>query len=73
MRELVLKSGWETLLFAVPFLGILVVWLFRLDELISTPKRRAKRRRRPAGLDDDGEPLMSDPDGRPWRARNSRK
>lgn len=37
MRDLVLKSGWETFLFAVPFLGLLLAGLIRLDELISTP------------------------------------
>ena len=73
MRDLVLKSGWETFLFAVPFLGVLLVGLFRLDELITSPKRPLKRRRRPAGVDHNGEPLLNDPDGRPWRARNSRK
>lgn len=73
MRELALKSGWETFLFAVPFLGILLVGLFRLDELISSPKRRLKKRTRPGGVDHNGEPLMSDPDGRPWRAKNNRR
>lgn len=73
MRDQVLKSGWETFLFAIPFLGILLVGLFRLDELISSPKRRRKTRKRITGVDHEGEPVLSDPDGRPWRVKKGRK
>ena len=67
MHDFVLKSGWETLLVALPFLGVLLAGFFRIDQVIATP-RRAKAVRRPAcGIDQSGRALMTDPDGRPWR------
>ena len=75
MHETVLKSGWDTLIFAVPFVGFLFVGLFRLDELFAAPKHEVGRKpQRPAaGVDADGEPIFCDPDGRPWRkARRSK-
>ena len=71
--EIVLKSGWQTFLFAVPFLGLLLASLFRLDTLFSAPKRRSKTRRPPSGMSSDGQPLQSDPDGRPWRDAGGQK
>jgi hypothetical protein len=68
VHEVVLNSGWDTVVFAVPLIGFLFVGFFRLDELFSASKRepRARTRRAPAGMDADGEPIICDPDGRPW-------
>ncbi|HVU46588.1 MAG TPA: hypothetical protein VHD85_10710 [Terracidiphilus sp.] len=73
MQDTVLRSGWDTLLFALPFIGMLLVAFFRLDEAFAAPKRhpdpaKSATRRPACGVDEDGQPLMSDPDGRPWRA-----
>lgn len=68
MQDTVLQSGWETLLVAIPFVGILLVGLFRLDELIASPKRRKAAKRPASGCDRNGRLLLSDPDGRPWGA-----
>lgn len=65
MREMVINSGWETALVAVPFLVMLVAGVFRLDEVLVTPKTNAKRQRPIVGTDKDGEPMLCDPDGRP--------
>ena len=73
MHEIVLKPGWETILFAVLAIGILVVGLFRLDFLFSPSKRRSRTGRPVSGVDRDGHPLMTDPDGRPWRRKKRRK
>lgn len=73
VHEMVLKSGWETFFIAVPFLAILLMGFFRLDTLWSAPRERTRARRPASGMDQDGEPLLSDPDGRPWRARRPRK
>jgi hypothetical protein len=66
VQDIILQSGWGNLLVAVPFVGILLVGLFRLDEIIAASKR-AKPVNRPAcGCDENGRLLLSDPDGRPW-------
>jgi hypothetical protein len=69
VHETILKSGWETALVAVPFIGMLLVGLFRLDELVAAPKRKFKERRSRtfAGTASHAYPSFSDPDGRPWR------
>jgi len=73
VNEAVLHSGWETVLIAVPLIGILLIGIFRLDELFATPKQRPKPQRPASGMDKDGQPLLSDPDGRPWRTPRGRK
>ncbi|MGH9605768.1 MAG: hypothetical protein ACRD3N_08705 [Terracidiphilus sp.] len=67
MPETVLKSGWDTFPVAAPFLGFLLAAIFRVDELIASPNRGRRRARPPCGVGEDGEPLLSDPDGRLWR------
>ena len=68
-----MKSGWDTVLVAVPFIGLLLATLFRVDEIFASSKREMRRRRAPCGMDEDGEPLLTDPDGRRWSApRGSR-
>jgi hypothetical protein len=64
MHEQVLGSTRDALLFALPFLGLLLVGLFRLDEMLITPKRRNSSRRPPSGVDINGEQILCDPDGR---------
>ncbi len=73
MQDTVLQSGWQTLLVAVPSVGILVVGLFRLDELIASPKRRKAVKRPASGCDRNGRLLLSDPDGRPWGGAHNSK
>ena len=68
MHDSVLESGWETLLFAAPLVGMLLFGLFRLDTIFAAPKQAASLPRRPAsGFDQHGRVLVSDPDGRPWK------
>jgi hypothetical protein len=68
VHDVILQSGLENFLVAVPFLGLLMVALFRLDEIIATPKRVKAVKRRVCGRDENGHLLLSDPDGRPWDA-----
>jgi hypothetical protein len=68
MHEFILKPGWETLLVAVPFVLLLFVGMFRLDELFTSRKQLDTPQARPlCGVDEDGAPILCDPDGRPWR------
>jgi len=62
-----MHSNTDTLLMAVPMIGILVAVFFRLDELIAAPKKRVVNRRVIAGSDENGQPLCIDPDGNPSR------
>jgi hypothetical protein len=67
MHEVVLQSDWDTFLYAVPLILALLIGFFRLDEHISSPQRKNRVRRTLTGCDANGEPLFSDPDGRPWK------
>ncbi len=63
MHDAILSSGWDTFLVAIPLILLLFFGFFRLDEVFTTPQRTLKRR--PAcGTDEEGEPILSDPDGR---------
>jgi hypothetical protein len=66
MHETISSSGWDTLLLGVPFIALLFCGFFRLDQIIAA-QRHADERPRPVlgGLDENGEPLLRDPDGRP--------
>lgn len=66
MNDGVLHSGLDSLLIAVLFAGGIFLAMFRLDTIFAAPKR-APAVRRPAGTDEQGRMLLSDPDGRPWK------
>ena len=66
MQETILQSGWESFLAAVPFVGLLMVGLFRLDVIIASPKCSKAGKRPFSGGDENGDLLLFDPDGRPW-------
>ena len=63
----ILLPGLDTLLLVVPILAILAVWMFGLDERIAKPGHTPKTRRSFCGLDPNGSPSFSDPDGKQWR------
>ena len=70
VQEIVLKSGWDTFLIAAPFVGLLLATVFRLDEVFASSKRQTRRRSALCGTDENGEPLLTDPDGRLWHGRH---
>lgn len=72
MDQHVLISGRDALLVAIPFIGLLLLSIFRLDHLIATPKAALNRRRPPCGVDEFGEPILCDPDGRLLATQRSR-
>jgi len=72
MHDTIFNSGWEFLV-AVPSLGLLLISFLRLDQIIAAPKSRPSARRFVRGMDDDGELMMCDPDGKPWPKLRSRK
>ena len=69
MHEAILKSGRDSLLVAIPMVALLFVVFFRLDEWLFRSKRSSARRPPPRGVDSEGRPIFSDPDG---HSRNHR-
>ena len=73
MHDVILNSGLDTLLVAIPSLGLLLVSFLRLDESLASPRQRKDKGQFVRGVDTDGEPIMCDPDGRPWEQPRRRK
>lgn len=73
MYDSVIKSGLDTILLAVPFVGVLMFVMFRLDTIIATPRHATGMRRPPTGTDKHGRMLQCDPDGRPWKDAKSQR
>lgn len=72
MSDAVLHSNWDTLLVALPFLILMLIGFFRLDEVLAAPKHRAlavHAHRAASGTDEHGLPILCDPDGRRWKPR----
>jgi len=51
---------------------MLVVGVFRLDGLFAAPRQDSRRRRPVSGMEKDGLPMLTDPDGRTWRSNGPR-
>jgi hypothetical protein len=64
LHDIALQSGWETFLLAAPFVGMVLVGVFRLDEIATNSSRG--QRPRFNGNDENGRMLLTDPNGRPW-------
>ena len=59
-------SGCDTTILMVPFLGMLLLHMFRLDERVSSRKAPSGSRLSFCEVDSKGQPYVSDPDGQPW-------
>jgi hypothetical protein len=64
MDQNTLISGRDTILIAIPLLLMIFFSLFRLDQIIARPKRPQSRQRPACGIDESGELIVCDPDGR---------
>lgn len=76
MHEVYLTSMKDTLLVGVPFIAILALASFRVDSLFASSKGQNvsdNRHRQACGMDENGEPILVDPDGRPSGPRTRRK
>jgi len=67
MHEPVLKSAWDTLLVALPFVTTLFLGFFRSDLILGAAKRSSGSRRSFCVIVENGNTFLTDPDGRPWR------
>jgi hypothetical protein len=73
MHDAIMSSGRDAVLVAIPLLVLLMACVFRLDEAIfSSPKSAPKPHRAKCGYDEDGEPILSDPDGQVWKTPRGR-
>jgi hypothetical protein len=73
MNDFYLNSGLSTFVVAVPFVGILFAAVFRLDALFASSQPHTENHRGFCGVDESGDPIMSDPDGKPWREQPRRQ
>ena len=64
MNDATIMTGSDAYLIGIPLIIVLHIALFRVDELISKPKKSLKRRRPSYQMNENGVPVMSDPDGR---------
>ena len=72
MNDLAQTTGRDALLIGIPLIILMLVGLFRLDELFSRPQKAIKKRRLSCQMDEDGEPVISDPDGKLSKAPSRR-
>jgi hypothetical protein len=59
-----LEWNLDSLLVGVPMVIVLAAGVFRLDELVSAPRRIDIQRARTVGWDENGKLNCTDPDGR---------
>jgi len=64
MDQSILMSGRDTLLVAIPLVLMIFFSIFRLDQIIARPRVSQIRRRPACGVNELGEPILCDPDGR---------
>jgi hypothetical protein len=64
MDQSILLSNRDTLLIALPFVLTLLFSIFGLDQIAAAPRVPLSRRRPIGGIDESGEPILRDPDGR---------
>jgi hypothetical protein len=64
MHDGILGSGRDALLLAIPSIPLLLLYVFRLDQVIAAPKRAPLRSRLPYAFNRRDEPVLTAPDGR---------
>jgi hypothetical protein len=69
----ILLSAQDTFLVAISFAFILFLCVFRLDAVLARPSRMNSRRQARFGTDENGEPVLRDPDGRLVEFRRIRR
>jgi hypothetical protein len=73
MGEFFLISSRDMVLFAIPFVSLILISQLRLNGIAKPPRGSASRSVRRCGMDLNGEPILRDPDGRLSGRRNRRK
>jgi Fe2+ transport system protein B len=73
MHETILISGRDSLLVAIPFVFILFLSVFRLDETLARPRPALARPASTRAMNETGASILHDPDGRPVAPRRPNK
>ncbi len=69
-----LTEGLDVYFFGIPLIALLFFGYFRLDETFTMKKRTPNPAQRPVpAVDRNGKSMCTDPDGRPWEKRASRR
>jgi hypothetical protein len=63
MHDTILISGRDSILVAIPFIFMIFLSMFRLDETLARPSAATARRRPASGMNEAGAPVLRDPDG----------
>lgn len=71
MHSASVLSGWDTALLIVPFAALMAMAMFGLDERLASPSGPPRRNRKFCGVDSEGQPVVSDPDGKRWYGPSS--
>lgn len=72
MHEIYLNSTRDALLIGIPFIAILAFGVFRLDTIFFASQKSKEFGRCGCGVDESGEPILVDPDGKPSLSRSKR-
>jgi hypothetical protein len=72
MHDTILISGRDSILVAIPFIFMLFLSVFRLDETLARPSAATARHRLARGMNVAGLPILRDPDGQPVGRRRPR-
>jgi hypothetical protein len=73
LAESLFNSNRDIALFAIPLIFMLVFSVFRVDRIIAAPKVPLSRRRPRCGIDETGQPIIRDPDGRLSASRRQKR
>lgn len=69
MEEKILLSGWRMYAYGGTAIALLLIGIFRLDELFTRKPRRKRLKERSPARHPSGRPEFSDPDGRAWKVK----
>lgn len=68
VHETMLTSSWDNLLLGIPFIALLFIGFFRLDQVFAAKSHSSSSAHRAfSGMGEDGELIVRDPDGRTAR------
>jgi hypothetical protein len=73
VHDTILTSGRDAFLVAIPFVFMLFLSVFRLDEALARPKKQSPTRWPASGMIEAGVPILRDPDGRLVGLRHPKK
>jgi len=62
-------SGWKMILYGIVAIGVLLLGVFRLDQVLARGRKKGSPQKQRMGHDPSRRHMFSDPDGRAWKTR----